>query len=248
MTLIMAILQDHEVTILNDTLTVTKDESGRLHFMSKAMAFPHLEVVATFSGNALFGLEWGMRLMCNDVARNIDDLARVTPDALRSLWAEFTSRWDGLDAEAPPSMTINHYGYSPEQERYVGYQYSSSLTGFDPLPHKAPSLSVAPFPTYEPGRPCATVDEARESLTRLDGRVHDLEGMVALAHELRAEQALVDPRDRIYIDGDLVLTLLKNRSIVTTKVGQFDGYDDCWARMQERRSQMWGVPTAAVQD
>jgi hypothetical protein len=100
---------------------------------------------------------------------------------------------------------VYHLGFSQARGAYVGYVYRSESDYVSEV--MEPSFRVKPQPVGQFAAPT------------------DLDGMVALGRQLREEQDGLPADQRVYIGGELVVTMLVNRQIQVAKVHRFGDFD-----------------------
>ena len=195
-----------QVVVLTDTLATTP--SGSPHsFVTKCTVVPHLEMVVGHTGVAQVGHRWSHQLQTSVLARDIDPLDRHVPGVLRSIADDVAGEF----GDHGITSTVYHLGFSQALGTYVGYVYRSESDYVSEV--MEPSFRVKPQPVGQFTAPT------------------DLDGMVALGRQLREEQDGLPADQRVYIGGELVVTMLVNRQIQVTKVHRFGDFDSQWEAM-----------------
>lgn len=202
----MFFLAPEGVVVLTDTLATTRSGSPHL-FVTKCAIVPHLEMVVAHTGVAQIGHRWSHLLQTATLARDIEKLDQLVPGMLRSITADVAR-----ELEDPGiTSTVYHLGFSEVRAEYVGYVYRS---GADYVPEiMEPGFRVKPRPLGQSTAP------------------PDLAGMVELGRQLREEQDGLPANQRIYIGGELFVTLLANRCIQVKRVHRFADFDAQWDAM-----------------
>ena len=197
------------VWVVTDTLATTMEGDAHL-LVSKCVAVPHLELVLAFTGLANLGQEWSQMVQSRILTADIDMLDRHTPPGLRSVF-------EGIDCSEDATATIYHLGFSTDQAAYVGYVYRS--TNDFRSEKMEPGFRVKPDPPAGFRRP------------------EDLNEIIHLAEEVRANQDQRPPAERVYVGGELVLTNLNDRTICSRKIHRFADFDEAWLTMNENLNQ-----------
>lgn len=211
MSLLLFTKDEAGAAIFTDTLATT-DDGVPLLYTSKCAVIPHLAMAVTGTGVLNLISPWMQELQSSAVARGIDMLDDLAPDALRRLW-------NSIDRPLGPagvSATLYHIGYSEESAECVGYVYRS-IDNFESEPMQRQCMAIKPEPEVIPDPLPAT-----------------LEDMIALAVQLRDEYDRQPPGERIHIGGDLVLTGLQNGGTFTGRVHRFDDFESDWEAMTDR--------------
>jgi hypothetical protein len=206
MSLLMFATDPNQVLVVTDTLATHPTGEPYL-LVSKCSIVPHLEIAVAYTGVAQVGQRWAHQLQTAVLARNIDLLDQHVPGALRKVTTDVIDEFGDL----PGSSTVYHFGYSEEKEAYVGIAYRSEKDfESDPIPY---GFGVKPVPVGEFSAP------------------NDLDGLVALGKQIRAEQDAGPQESRIYIGGEFWMTVLANRTIQVSKLFRFDDFEEQWLQM-----------------
>jgi hypothetical protein len=206
MSLLMFDQRPDWVVVLTDTLATTPSGSPHL-FVTKCAVVPHLEMVVAYTGLAQIGHRWSHELQTGRLARDIDLLNRHVPGTLRSISAD-VAREFGTHGF---TSTVYHLGFSEERGTYIGYVYRSEADFVSEVMQAG--FRVKPQPLGQFTAPA------------------DLDGMVALGLQLRGEQDRLPEDQRVFIGGELVVTMLVNRQIQAAKVHRFADFDSHWEAM-----------------
>jgi hypothetical protein len=197
-------LDSEAAWIVTDTLSTDLDGSPNL-LVSKCAVIPHLEMVIGFTGLANIGWEWTKWVQSRVLARDIDMLDTHAQDALRFMCEELEIP-DGM------SSTVYHLGYSPSSNGYVGYAYRST-NDFESEAIQSPCFGIKPHPPEGSASP-ATMEE-----------------IIELAEAVRANEDGKAADERLYVGGELVLTQLSQRTIVSAKIHSFEDFEAAWLTM-----------------
>jgi hypothetical protein len=217
MSLLMVHHEPEGVIIVTDTLATTVQGESHL-LVTKCGIVPHLNLVIAGTGIAHLSAVWWGLVMEAVLCRDVDMLNLHAPDALRAEWSKIEAHLpDGTE-----TATIYHFGLSEERNIYVGYAYRSK-NDFE-SEELEPAFRVKPEPRNG-------LDDVPESL----------EGMVALALQIKQEQDERTASDRIYIGGELVLTVLQNGAINATKLYRWPDFEETWQTMNDRLHQQNGT-------
>lgn len=112
-------VEESQICIAIDTLAISGTERTPQSFISKYAVLPHLQVIVTGTGHGLFIDEWMAMARGGIIARDIDHLNLYTPGCLRKI-AEKYPELSNI------SVTIYHFGFSNERNRFLCYVYRSS--------------------------------------------------------------------------------------------------------------------------
>lgn len=199
-------LEPRQVVIVTDTLATLP--SGESHLLvTKCTAVPHLDLVVAFTGIAQLGHRWAHRLQTATLARNIDLLDHLVAPSLREINAGLNEEF----GEPPGTSTVYHFGFSEDRQEYVGYAYRSENDFASEL--MEPSFRVKPQPMGDITTP------------------NELDELVQLGIRLRSEQEALPSGSRVYIGGDLIMTVLSDRAIYVSRVFRFDDFEEQWLVM-----------------
>lgn len=123
MTVLNFLLLDEIVFILSDTLLSDADKVQPLLFTSKVHPVPHWQGLITGTGSSPFILDWFTTAVGSLLARDLVHVDQYAPSLLRSLFPKHTYEPEnGREI----TSTIYHFGYSPEEKRFVGFAYRST--------------------------------------------------------------------------------------------------------------------------
>jgi hypothetical protein len=204
-----------QVAIFTDTLATTP-KGEALMFCNKSFNYPDLHMTMAVTGILQFGDRWNSNINVGMVAEDIDMLDAHTPQQLRQIWQELSRENGGA---IPGTSTIYHFGWSNQLKQFVRYVYRSEK-GFQSEYYPDVGIGVKPQPKETEGFvPPETVD-----------------AVIAVAERLREEQRQEPASSRIYIGGEIVLTLMQEQATVITTVHRFDDYASDWESMNSRLS------------
>lgn len=214
MTLLMYGIDPTQIYIVMDTLAARPDGSP-LIFQTKMMAFPHIEVVVAATGSANLASQWFALVRERIPSRDIDTLDARTPQALRELLEDL-----GGDEALRSTATIYHFGWSPTEDRYVGYAYRST-NDFE-SERLADGFGV---------KPVTEVDGERVLDFETPTTVEEIFELAKVRHGLH--DGIEGPFDvPIRIGGDIIATFMNARVITMQKLGTLDGFEDHWQEIE----------------
>jgi hypothetical protein len=206
MSLLMFATDPSQVVIVTDTLA-THPTGEPFLLVSKCSIVPHLEMAVAYTGVAQVGQRWVHQLQTAVLARNINLLDQHVPGALRQVTADVVAEF----GELPGTSTVYHFGYSEEKEAYIGIAYRSEQDfQSDPIQY---GFGVKPVPSGDFSAP------------------QDIDGLLAMGKQIRAEQDAGPKETRIYIGGEFWMTVLANRTIQVSKLFRFDDFEEQWLQM-----------------
>lgn len=198
------------VLVVMDTLATSDDLP--LMFMSKVTAFPHADMLVAGTGLAAVVNGWVDHLATQRVFRDISGARIGTPETLRQLHAATVGELTGPNL----TSTIYHFGIERETGLLIRYVYRST-TGYREERSAEGGFGVKP--TVDGGDPYGPVD--------------DVDGFIAIAERVRAEQDGLGP-GRIHIGGELILTALSGTGIQQVKIHTFEDYESDWEKAMLR--------------
>ena len=209
MSLLMFLQEQQSAVILTDTLATTTGGEP-LIFQSKAWTIPHLNMGIAITGVANLGASWNDFLRSSLVARDINMVDQFAPQELRRIWSELLV--DCGDEENLPNCTIYHFGFREGADQLVRYVYRSAKS-FESELWEDPGFGMKPEPMG--------------ALEVPDG----LDGWVALAERVRAEQDALSAEKKVYIGGELFMLVIRNWQSQIVRVHRFDDYEHVWLNM-----------------
>jgi hypothetical protein len=112
-------IQEDEICIAMDTLSISADDHLPLSFMTKFAILPHIQSIVTGTGPADFVSSWMDFSRRNVFANDIDQLNEATPSFLREASGKLVSTEEQC-------ATVYHFGYSNKRERYLAFVYRST--------------------------------------------------------------------------------------------------------------------------
>jgi hypothetical protein len=198
------------VAVFTDTLATTP-EGEPLAFFNKTFLHPQFHMLMVVTGIFQLADKWNSVLNGGMVAKDIDMVDLHTPEKLRSLWKELQQSYTG---SLPSTSTVYHFGFSKQDQQYVRYAYRST-NNFNSERSAEEGIGIKPQPESKTETP-ETID-----------------AVVDLASKLIQEQSKKPKPDRIYIGGEIFMTLLSDEGIVTKKVHIFDSYNAHWDAVNE---------------
>lgn len=199
MTALVFALMPEQVCIAMDTLVIGAGDKMPLSFRRKFLCVPESDLVVAGTGYATFITGWFGYLQANLHGASIDDLNAEAPSIFRaSVSAE--GGLNGLTA------TIYHFGYSPREQRYVGYAYRSEHDfRSDRLQY---ALGFKPVVTVTP---CDDI------------RFPDF--LIDIILEQQRQDCLLPIAERVGIGGEIEFVVMSNRTIGFETVHRFSSYE-----------------------
>lgn len=199
MTAFVFALMPEQVCIAMDTLEIGAGDRMPLSFQRKFLSVPESDLVVAGTGHAKFITGWFRYLQANLHGASIDDLSTEAPNIFRAL----VSAEGGLNGL---TATIYHFGYSPREQRYVGYAYRSGNDfcsdrlpyglGFKPLVMAMPCDDIC-FPDF----------------------------LIDIILEQQRQDYLLPIDERVGIGGDIEFVVMSNRKIGVETVHRFLSYE-----------------------
>lgn len=202
--------EEKSAMILTDTLATTP-EGEAFMFVSKAWAIPHMNMAIAVTGAANLGALWNQYLRNSLIARDIEMVDRLAPAQLRRLWSEVLEEHGIVGA---PTVTMYHFGFPEGSEHLVRYVYRST-ENFESERSEQACIGVKPVPEGQFETP------------------EDLDGWVALAERVRAEQDARPAADRVHIGGEFYVLHLRNWQSMTMRLHRFEDYEQTWLDMNK---------------
>lgn len=195
---------DVGVIVVMDTLATSDGEPHM--FMSKVTAFPHARMIVAGTGLGALITGWVNYLATQRVFRDVVGAVGGATEVLRRLHAEVVGDLTGLGLTA----TIYNFGVERSSGRVVRYIYRST-EDFAEERYDESGFGIKPEP--EGSQPWGAPDA--------------VDDYVALAERVRGEQDQLGG-ERIYIGGELIMTILTPAGIQTMTIHEFDGYEADW--------------------
>jgi hypothetical protein len=193
---------DDEAVIITDTL-VTDTSDRPLMFQTKVWPLPHLNMVMAVTGTADVGKVWYQALTSRPTPPDVNGLDAFAGEALRGIYAELTALHGDLG-----SSTVFHFGFPVGSPQLVRYTYRS-MQDFESDRQVGPAWGIKPQPvTFEPEYPT------------------DVDGYIALAARVRAENDSGTVGQSVRIGGELIATQITNGDIRFKQIARFEDYDE----------------------
>ncbi len=200
--------QPEHVGIITDTLATRGDDGTALYFVNKAFMYPTIEMVMAVTGIYQLALKWNEFLLEKIVVKNINNLDDFATDVLQRLWRELREEHHFNDKV---TCTIYHFGWSEADNQYIRYSYRSAKQ-FKSEKHLDGGTGIKPPPNNI---------EDLKNLNPLD-----------LIQKIKSEQDKLPHSKKLYIGGNLVLTILtRDIGIQSKLLHQFDDYEKHWLEM-----------------
>jgi hypothetical protein len=209
MTALIYILEEKQVCIAMDTLSLNSDDGKPLLFTSKIFPLPHLGGLICGTGIMNFIANWMAYVQTNIVAKDIEHLGIHTPDSIRILWKKF-------HFTEKQTSTIYYFGYSKTGRRFKGYAFRS--TNRFELEELQYSVGIKPpVPNME-------LKEIPVDIIRIMCCQKEQDDLLPLGQ-------------RLGIGGEIHFAVLTTSQLNMHVVHRFDDYDTCYRQMCEKLSQ-----------
>ena len=174
-------------------------------FQSKVRPFPHANMIVAGTGVADVVSGWVHYLSTQALFRDVRGADVIATQTLRRLHTEVVGDSTGPNL----TTTIYHFGFERGSDTTVRYVYRST-NDYVAERIEEPGFGVKPFlsdaPPYDPPQ--------------------DMQGFVALAERIRAEQAT--QAEPIFVGGELHLTALDSKGVQILRLHEFEDYEDSW--------------------
>lgn len=208
MTALVFALQPEQNCIAMDTLVIGADDRMPMSFQSKFLPAPESDLVVAGTGHAGFINGWFQHIQENLRGATIDDLNAETPSILRaSVSAE--GGLGGLTA------TIYHFGYSIQEQQYVGYAYRSGSHFYsDRLQY---ALGFRPFVPI-----------------RQNDNIRFPDFLIEIILEQQRQDLLLPISERLGIGGDIEFVVMSDRAIRVETVHRFLSYEEELSHIERR--------------
>lgn len=208
MTALVFALQPDQVYIAMDTLVVDAHDKRPTSFQRKFLPIPGADLVVAGTGHAGFINGWFQYLQANLEGATIDELnAEVS-----SIFCASTSAEGGLNGL---TVTIYHFGYSAQEQRYVGYAYRSE--------HGFRSDKIQYALGFKPVVPITPNDHIRFP-----------EFLVDIMLEQQRQDCLKPIDERVGIGGEIDFVVMSNNTIHVETVHRFSSYESDLICIKER--------------
>ena len=200
MTAIVFALQPDQICIAMDTLVVGADDKLPQYFHRKFIALPQANIVVAGTGLMNLITSWFSFLSSFSEKTNIDQINNLVPHALR----ELSRHCYGTDLI---TTTLYHFGYSNQEERYLGYAYRSTKNfdsdrlqyalGFKPVVSVTPTHDIR-FPDF----------------------------LIDMVIEQQRQDQLLPTSQKVGIGGEIEFVYMVNQRIQVETVYRFASYND----------------------
>lgn len=197
MTALIFNLHPDQVIIAMDTMSTTIDGKPN-GYTSKFFPVQHLNGLMCVTGLSNFALDWLASLL-RFVAKDMVHLDEFVTPVLQRLWRNYES---SVDCTA----TAYHFGYSREEQRYVGFAYRST-NSFE-------SERLGYGWRTKPGIP--------------DLKIEILSDISNAVRMQRAAQAQEPFEKRIFIGGEIQLAILERQTITISTMDRFEDYNEVY--------------------
>ncbi|MDR6584551.1 hypothetical protein HBH1_03366 [Herbaspirillum sp. BH-1] len=199
MTALVFALQDDQICVAMDTLVVSARDKMPLYFQRKFLSLPGSNLIVAGTGHAGFITGCFQYLQAHFQEATIDDLDGVVPDIFRAS-VRGQGGLSGLTA------TIYHFGYSVEEQRYVGYAYRSE--------HDFRSDRLRYGLGFKPVVPVTPTND-----------IHFPDFLIELVLEQQRQDNLLPITERVGIGGEIEFVVMSDRLINVETVHRFSSYE-----------------------
>ena len=208
MTALNFVVQEHQICLAMDTLSIGVDDRQPLAFLTKYSLLPHLNTIVTGTGHGSMVADWMHYARCNVIATDIDHLNEYTPDSLRQI------------AENHPelqwvSATVYHFGFSNGRGRFLAYAYRS--TNNWESEEIADGIGVKPQIDF-------LVDESFQLPA----------AFIELIKRQRDQDLSLAPEERVGIGGDIHFVIMNTDGIHVSRCYRFPSYQEDFEAMCAR--------------
>lgn len=212
MTVLNYLLCADSVIITTDTLTLTIEKTPH-KYATKVFPLPHLKGVICGTGSLDIILEWFLFVQKNFVVKDIKFLDEIATDKLN----EFSENYRNSGEN---TCTIYHFGFSEEDDRFVGFAYRStskykSEVLSDGFGFKPPDGNILEY----------FIDE-----TRRRGRI-DLDLFINVIKKQKHLDDKKGIKDRVGIGGAIHFLKLNKNSQFIWECYTFEDYNELFQSM-----------------
>lgn len=224
-------LAPEQVLILSDSLAFDGKDHRPYFVATKVFPLPHLGLCIAGTGAQPIAVRFWAHVNSGCVVEDIQHLDEFSPAILREMWEALLNGPDYAGISDGITCTIYIYGWSKDDQAFVGYAYRS-INNFisEPLIH---GIGVKPPP-------------ASGELPEINGLVDFLHLMIAQKKEDREKPRL----ERVGIGGDVIMTLMTRDEggvtvILQQPIHRFEDFDDDWKLILAKLPQNEGHPYSA---
>ncbi|MFN4328546.1 MAG: hypothetical protein ACK4FF_06700 [Limnobacter sp.] len=200
MTALIFSLAPSQVTIAMDTL-VTDTEGTPIGYTSKFFPLMHLGGIMCVTGLSNLATDWHTRLM-RFVAKDIHHLDEFTTEQLQGIWSQY-------EDQVSFTSTVYHFGFSQQENQYLGYAYrSANEFTSERLPY---AMGIKP-PIQ-------------------DVQIETLPDFIDTMQRQRNIEDSKSSGERLYIGGEIQLAVLENRCMSLATVHRWEDYEEMYTTM-----------------
>lgn len=200
MTALIFSLAPSQVTIAMDTL-VTDTSGTPIGYTSKLFPLMHLGGIMCVTGLSNLATDWHARLM-RFVAKDIHHLDEFTTEQLQALWYQY-------EDQVSFTSTVYHFGFSQQEDQYLGYAYRSANNFVsERLPY---AIGIKP-PIQ-------------------DVLIETLPDFIDVMQRQRTIEDSKSSDERLYIGGEIQLAILENRCISLATGYRWKDYEEMYTTM-----------------
>jgi len=114
------ILTEKSIIVATDTLTRDVD-GGVFTFVTKVFPLPHLKSVICGTGSLDLLIDWFVFVQKQVIGKDIYIINKLAPVELSKIYSRYKDKLGSKN-----TSTIYHFGYSINEEKFVGFAYRSS--------------------------------------------------------------------------------------------------------------------------
>lgn len=208
MTALNFVIQEDQICLAMDTLSVAAEDREPLVFLTKYAVLPHLDMVVTGTGHGSFVAEWMHHARSNVIATDIDHLNQYTPDRLRQIAANHADL-------ARITATIYHFGFSNARNRFLAYAYRSTKNWESE--EILDGIGVKPPIDFLPGKSFELPAT-----------------FIELIERQRKQDRSLPPDQRVGIGGDIHFVVMNRGGIHVSRCYRFPSYEQDFEAMCTR--------------
>jgi hypothetical protein len=202
--------QPEQVILITDTLATDPDGTAK-YFVNKVFSYPTMDMVMAATGIYQLALKWNEYLLERLIVKDIDNLNDFASTELQHLWSSLREEHHFDDRV---TCTIYHFGWSEKDKQYIRYIYRSA-DNFASEKHLEGGIGIKPHPTSR---------EDMKNLTPFE-----------LVKKIKSEQDELPHSKKLYIGGNLVVTILSRDTGIQSKlIHRFDDYEKHWLEMNAK--------------
>ncbi|CAN5499760.1 hypothetical protein BH10ACI1_BH10ACI1_18620 [soil metagenome] len=195
-------LSEQEIFIATDTLAMNGENFTPFFFTTKVYFLPHLRGVMCGTGIGDFATDWYLRLD-RFLAKDFIHLDEFVTNALLEVAEKYH-----FDTEV--TSTIYHFGYSEMEKEHFAFVYRSTND----------------FKSEKLGYGFGVKPPISNSAIELSPQ-----NFVEIMKLQQIESSQIPIEKRIFIGGEILLTVLRQGTIVSQTIYRFDDYEELYNEM-----------------